>query len=110
MKVRMPAVRKGWLLAGLLAVALVIAGAIVAAVDTVGTDDSGNEVASVSRDVAEPAPSSAGAAASDGFAGRAQVAPSPTRYSLLSFRSRPLLPLASSIPWPICISSRLAFS
>lgn len=76
MKVRVPAVRKGWLLAGLLAVALVVAGTIVAALDTTSTDDSGNEVASVSRGAAEPAAGGAGGAATDGFAGKAQVAPS----------------------------------
>jgi hypothetical protein len=65
---KMLAVRKGWALAGLPAVALVVAGAIVAAVDS--PPGGGDESATVSTQIAAPA------GAGD-MAGKAQVAPSP---------------------------------
>jgi hypothetical protein len=77
---RMLAGRKSWVAAGLLALALVVAGAVVAAVDTVTTDDSADEVATASRDAVAPVKggSSAGATVAEDLpAGRAQIAPSP---------------------------------
>ena len=74
---RMLAVRKGWVLVGVLAVALVVAGAIVATVDTATRDDSANETATVARGTAAPAMSGgAGAVASDQAAAKAQTGPS----------------------------------
>jgi hypothetical protein len=73
---RTMAMRKGWVLAGLLAVALVVSGAIVATVDTVATDGPANEVASVSRDAAAPAKSGR-ASAGASVPAMAQAEPSP---------------------------------
>ena len=74
---RMLAVRKGWVMAGILAAALVVSGAIVATVDTAGRDESANEVATVSRGVAAPAMTGgAGAVGSDQAAVKAQTGPS----------------------------------
>ena len=76
---RMVATRQGWALAGLLAVALVVAGAVVAAVDT---DTGDNEVATVSRDLSAPAAATDGrgladAPSSEAFSGKGQIAPVP---------------------------------
>lgn len=72
---QLPAVRKGWTLATVAVVALVIAGAIQASVS--GTGD--NEASTAGRDVASTmaATDSAGASAAPGFAGTAEIAPLP---------------------------------
>ena len=69
---RMPAVRKGWMLAALALVALVVAGAIQA---SVGDDSRDQEAATAPRDVAGVG---AGVdSSSEPFAGQAQIAPRP---------------------------------
>ena len=72
---QMPAVRKGWALAAVAIVALVIAGAIQASVS--GTSD--DEVSTVGRDVASTmaATDSAGASVAPAFSGKAEIAPVP---------------------------------
>ena len=73
---QLPAVRKGWTLAAVAIVALVVAGAIQASVS--GTSD--NEVSTAGRDMAstQAAQDSAGAsAAAPAFSGKAEVAPLP---------------------------------
>ena len=80
---RLQKIRRGWGLAAVLLVALVVAGAIQASVGT-GTKDT-NESAAVSRDMAAPAMegragnavAGAGSAASEPFTGKAQIAPVP---------------------------------
>jgi hypothetical protein len=71
-------VRKGWALAGVAVVALVIAGAIQASV-TGGSDD---EASTVGRDVATTAPALVGSAgdasgSAPAFSGKAEIAPLP---------------------------------
>jgi hypothetical protein len=72
---QMPAVRRGWALAAVAIVALVIAGAIQAGVSGTGSD----EVSTVGRDVASTgaAQDSAGGSAAPAFGGKAEIAPVP---------------------------------
>lgn len=72
---QMPAVRRGWALAAVAIVALVIAGAIQASVS--GTSD--DEVSTVGRDVASTmaAQDSAGGSSAPAFTGKAEIAPVP---------------------------------
>ena len=72
---QMPAVRKGWTLAAVAVVALVIAGAIQASVSG-GSDE---EASTVGRDVASTSAAQdfTGGAAAPGFSGKAEIAPLP---------------------------------
>ena len=72
---QLPAVRKGWTLAAIAIVALVIAGAIQASVSGTGDD----EVSTVGRDGGSTmaATDSAGGSAAPAFSGKAEIAPSP---------------------------------
>lgn len=72
---QMPAVRRGWALAAVAIVALVIAGAIQANVSGTGND----EASTVGRDVASTgaAQDSAGGSGAPAFTGKAEIAPLP---------------------------------
>jgi hypothetical protein len=72
---QLPAVRKGWTLAAVAVVALVVAGAIQASVGGSG----GDEASTVGRDVASTmaAQDSAGGSVAPAFSGKAEIAPLP---------------------------------